>query len=662
MAYRQLTSAEISQLENQFCSSENWSMISVDEKFDASRVRNVRFSGSCNLGNLAGNVNERKGDGPPAGIYDASLHNVTTGNRVRITGVGNIANYILEEDVVISNIHELSVSGETSFGNGTSIDILNEGGGRGLIIYDLLNAQIAYLLVMYRHVPEMISSLEDMIRSYCTTRSGTQGRIGKGSSLKNSKMIHNVWVGDFVDIQGADLLEEGTIIGDQAERTVVGYGVIARHFIVLSGSSVDSSALIEKTFIGQGVQIGKQFSAENSAFFANAEGFHGEAVSLFAGPYTVTHHKSTLLIAGFVSFFNAGSGTNQSNHMYKLGPIHQGIIDRGSKTGSFSYLLWPSRVGPYSVVMGKHGGNFDAADLPFSYITVENERTVLTPAMNLLTVGTRRDTEKWPKRDRRKGTHNLDLIHFDLFNPVVMNKVLNGMDILNELYEKTPREQELVSYKGLRIKRLMLKSCRKYYEMAWHIFLGNLLLRRLEKDEIPENIDELRSRLKSDFILKNNNWVDLSGLTAPVEIMEEVIALVAGRKIPTLEILNLKLTEIYQHYERHVLAWLFPVLSQRWGIDLDAVGKDDLISMFEDWKINSIRLNNMILSDAKKEFDTNSQIGFGLDGDEEIRKADFEAVRGDFEQNGFVNGLRKQILEIEKTAEEWIGRIRQMED
>ncbi|MCK4489001.1 MAG: DUF4954 family protein, partial [Anaerolineales bacterium] len=42
---------------------------------------------------------------------------------------------------------------------------------------------------------------------------------------------------------------------------------------------------------------GKQFSAENCAFFANCEGFHSEAVSLFAGPFSVTHHKSTLLIA-----------------------------------------------------------------------------------------------------------------------------------------------------------------------------------------------------------------------------------------------------------------------------------------------------------------------------------------------------------------------------
>ena len=58
----------------------------------------------------------------------------------------------------------------------------------------------------------------------------------------------------------------------------------------------------------------------------------------FAGPYKVTHHKSTLLIAGMFSFMNAGSGSNQSNHMYKLGPIHQGTLERGAKTTSDSYI------------------------------------------------------------------------------------------------------------------------------------------------------------------------------------------------------------------------------------------------------------------------------------------------------------------------------------
>ncbi len=54
--------------------------------------------------------------------------------------------------------------------------------------------------------------------------------------------------------------------------------------------------------------------------------------------------------------------------MYKLGPLHQGIVERGSKTGSFSYMLWPSKIGAFTAVIGKHYSNMDTTDFPFSYI------------------------------------------------------------------------------------------------------------------------------------------------------------------------------------------------------------------------------------------------------------------------------------------------------
>jgi hypothetical protein len=660
MAHRQLTSEEIRQLEQQSCLSADWRKIMVDQHFDPSRVHHVHFSGSCKLGDLSGQVEDSQGGKHDAGIYWASLHNVTLGNRVLVSRVGNLSNYEIEDHVSIQNVNELFVSGKTHFGNGTEIEVLNEGGGRDLIIYDQLNAQIAYLLVMYRHRPGLVGLLNQMIRDYCKTRLNTTGRIGKNTRIANCKIIHNVVIGDYVVIEGAELLEEGTISGDPDEKTQVGIGVIARHFIILSGSIIDSAALIDKCFIGQGNRIGKQFSAENSVFFANTEGFHGEAVSLFAGPYTVTHHKSTLMIAGYFSFFNAGSGTNQSNHMYKLGPIHQGIVERGSKTGSFAYLLWPSRVGPFSVVMGKHGANFDAADLPFSYITVENDRTMLTPAMNLLTVGTRRDTEKWPKRDRRKGSIKLDLIHFDLFNPYVMNRVLNGMEILGDLYEKTPKEQEFVNYKGLRMKRLMLKTCRKYYEMAWHIFLGDMILKRLSNPEPVESLEEVDRRLKTGRKLMKNEWNDICGLTVPAEVLETLLDDIEQHTVGSLEEVQDRLLNIYRQYDEFSLSWMHRILSQKFNMELSKPGKDDLIRIIDNWKTNSVRLDHMILSDAKKEFDPGSQIGFGLDGDEEIKKADFEQVRGNFEENGFVKGIQKEIADIEKMAEEWISRINKL--
>ena len=235
-------------------------------------------------------------------------------------------------------------------------------------------------------------------------------------------------------------MEEGTIASNEHAPVIVGEGVTAKKFIILSGSRVDGSAMIDKTIVGQGTVIGKQFSAENSAFFANSEGYHGEAVSLFGGPYTVTHHKSTLLIACLVSFYNAGSGSNQSNHMYKLGPVHQGILERGAKTGSFSYLMWPGRVGAFTGVIGKHYANFDTTDLPFSYVLESNGKSLLMPAMNLCTVGTRRDSIKWPNRDGRKDPDKLDLINFELFSPYIIGKIIRGIEVLKDLLKSCFRK------------------------------------------------------------------------------------------------------------------------------------------------------------------------------------------------------------------------------
>ena len=51
--------------------------------------------------------------------------------------------------------------------------------------------------------------------------------------------------------------------------------------------------------------------------------------------------------------------------MYKLGPIHQGTMERGAKTTSDSYILWPARVGTFSLVMGRHVNHADTSNLPF---------------------------------------------------------------------------------------------------------------------------------------------------------------------------------------------------------------------------------------------------------------------------------------------------------
>ncbi len=158
------------------------------------------------------------------------------------------------------------------------------------------------------------------------------GGLEVPSGIQNAT-LHNCTVGDGVLIRN---------IGRHIANYDIGDGVTATDFIMCSGSRVEDSAILSDCFVGQGVRMGRQIAAENCLFFANCEALHGETCSVFAGPYTVTHHKSSLLIAGLFSFYNAGSGTNMSNHMYKLGPLLQGILERGSKTGS---KIWGQKYG-----------------------------------------------------------------------------------------------------------------------------------------------------------------------------------------------------------------------------------------------------------------------------------------------------------------------------
>lgn len=660
MGQRSLSDAEISALESQGCISSGWSDITVSESFSTDNIHRVRFEGKVYIGRLGGEVINSDGEVRTSGLFNSRIINCQIGNSTLIDNVKLIRNYHLEENVQIENVDMITVDGPSSFGNGFQIEVLNEGGGRELLIFDQLTAQLAYLLVTYRHDREFIGTVNGMIEAYAKNISSGTGKIGTGSEITNSGKIKDVKMGAFTSIRGASSLKNGTLLGNRHAPVIIGDNVIAKNFIVLSGSRIDGGALVEKCFVGQGVEIGKQFSAENSVFFANSEAFHGEAVSIFAGPYTVTHHKSTLLIAGMFSFFNAGSGTNQSNHMYKLGPVHQGIIERGSKTGSFSYLLWPSRIGAYSVVMGKNMASFDTGDFPFSYINVDRERSILTPGMNLFSVGTRRDSEKWPNRDKRKDPEKADLINFDFLSPYVIQKVVKSLDLLKELYEKTAGKQETVFYKGIRIKRLMLKATRKYYEMALSIYIGNQVVSRLERMEETDTIETIRKGLLPSGYQKVERWLDLAGMIAPDRAIHDLIHDSKSGEVHSLDVLIRELNHIHENYESYSWDWTVGLLSELFNIEVSEIVGTQLIELISLWEEESLKLDKMILNDATKEYDDSSKIGFGIDGDEEIADKDFTAVRGTPEDNKFIKGIREDMEQIKARSAGLINSLKEM--
>ena len=640
--YRSLTSAEIAQLEAQECSATNWADVEVADAFDARYVHDTRFSGHNRLGVFRREIELPGGLKVHAGIYHATLHNCEVGDDAHLYNIHNyIANYRIGRETCIENVNAILVDGRTTFGNGVRVPVMNEGGGREIPIFNELSASLAYILTLYRHRPAMIHEVERLIDAYAEEQASEVGFIGDHVRILNCGSIKNVKIGSYAELSGVSRLKNGTINSNESAPVRLGSGVKCVDFIIASGVEIGDSTLVDKCFVGQGCIFDKHYSAGESLFFSNCQGMHGEACAIFAGPYTVTHHKSTLLIAGMFSFLNAGSGSNQSNHMYKLGPIHQGIAERGAKTTSDSYLLWPSKIGAFSLVMGRHTHHADTSELPFSYLIENNSESYLVPGANLRTVGTIRDAQKWPKRDNRKDPHKIDQINFNLLSPYTVQKMWNGREVLNELQALSGENTEVYGYKNCKIRNSSLRHGRELYTIGIQKFLGNSLISRLEKSEW-HTIGEIRAALHPDSEKGLGSWVDLAGLIAPKNEVKRLLDEIEQGAMSLADIQD-RLVAMHAHYYSYEWTWALDKLEQVWGCSVDEVTLDQIRTTITQWQEAVVNLDRMVYNDARKEFDLNSQTGFGVDGDREQAEADFEEVRGSFESNSFVKAVLEHI-------------------
>ena len=655
--YRKLNEDEIRLLQEHSCTADDWANIEVAQNFKTDYVFHTRFSGKVRLGVFEHEFTLAGGMKKHSGLYHTTLHNVTVGDNCCIENVKNyIANYEIGDYAFIENVDIILVDGCSKFGNGVEVAVLNETGGREVMMHDHLSAHQAYIMALYRHRPALIEKMKAIVEKYADDNASTTGRIGSHVTIVDSGYIKNVKIGDHCKIEGAGRLKNGSLNSNEYAPIHVGYGVVCDDFIISSGSSVEDGTTLTRCFIGQACHLGHNYSASDSLFFSNCQEENGEACAIFAGPFTVTHHKSTLLIAGMFSFMNAGSGSNQSNHMYKLGPIHQGALERGAKTTSDSYILWPAKVGAFSLVMGRHVNNADTSNLPFSYLIEQQNTTYLVPGVNLRSVGTIRDAQKWPKRDKRKDPHRLDQINYNLLSPYTIQKMMKGRQILKDLRRVSGETSETYAYQSAKIKNSSLNKGIQLYETAIHKFLGNSLIKRLEETKFQSD-GEIRDRLLPDTEIGSGEWVDVSGLIAPKSEIEKLMMDIESGMLTDVDGIHERFVEMHRNYYTYEWTWAYEKILSFYGLQAESITAKDVTMIVKKWQEAVVGLDKMVYADAKKEFSLSAMTGFGADGSREEQELDFEQVRGVFESNPFVTAVLQHIEVKTALGNELIERI-----
>ena len=589
--YRQLSQDEILVLENNACWAEDWNRILVADGFRPYNFHRVVFYGDIHLGEFNKKVEVSKGFFKHSGINDATLRNVFVGNDCLIEKVGNfINNYTIGDDCYIANISTIETTEGATYGAGSTISVLNEMGDGNITLFRELNSQLAAFMVKHNTDKELTRRIKELIDDEVRVSTPDRGIIGNNVKIIITKEITNTVIKGDCEINGAARLSECTILSSEDASVYIGTGVICENSIICDGCSINNSVKMQDCFVGEACQITNGFTAEASLFFANSFMANGEACAAFCGPFSASHHKSSLLIGGQFSFYNAGSNTNFSNHAYKMGPMHYGTLERGTKTASGSYILMPATIGAFSVCFGKLMHHPDTRCLPFSYLIAYGETMYLVPGRNITTVGLYRDIKKWPKRDKRSKQSKKSIINFDWLSPFTVGELLEGRKILENLRAASGDNVSTYNFHEYVINASSLVKGLKYYDIALRIYIGAVLKRAIKGGFLGVPEDETGK----------GQWVDLSGLLLPESEELRLIDDIKSGNIENIQQVIDRFEDINNHFRKYQWAWTYQLILDYYHlteIDEQAVTRirEDYIRARRAW-IAEIR------KDAEKEF------------------------------------------------------------
>ena len=556
--YRQLREEEINVLEDNSCWAEDWTSVLVDEDFKPNYFHRVMFYGKIQLGAFEKNVEIANGFFKHSGINNSTLRNVTVGDNCLIENISNyINNYKIGDDCYISNVCTLETTEGATYGKGNLISVLNEVGEGNLMLFDNLNSQFAAFMVKHSGDKEMKNQLRHIITREVKEGLPDCGVIGDRVKIINTKEITNAILEDDCEVNGASRLSDCTLVTTNEANVYVGTGVIIENSIVSEGSRIVNSVKMQDCFVGEACQISNGFTASQSVFFANSYMSNGGACAAFCGPFTASHHKSSLLIGAQFSFYNAGSATNFSNHAYKMGPMHWGVLERGTKTASGAYLLLPATIGTFSVCFGKLMHHPNTRKLPFSYLIAEGNTMYLVPGRNITTVGLYRDIRKWPKRDTRPQGAQKSVVNFDWLSPFSVGEILKGKKILENLRDASGDDVSYYNYHEYVIKANNLHKGIESYDIALRIYMG-AVLKRVQKWNL---FGSPRASVGE------GDWADLSGLLLPESEEQRLADDIKSGALSTIGQINDRFEDLNANYREYQWTWTYKMICDYYGVE-----------------------------------------------------------------------------------------------
>ena len=534
--YRNLTPAEIEQLERQGNYAEEWSTVRVAESFSAECVRNSTFEGAVSLGTLE---NNRHTDGALSlreGIYNSCLCNTTVGDHPTIHNVRMLSGYTIGNNVLLFNIDEMTCDPTDP----VWLEPMNENGGRRILPFGGMTIGDAYLWARYRGRKQLMDRLEQFTRDLLASPEGRYGQLGDCCVVKNTKSLHNIIVRSSSDdpsrIDSCITLHDG----------VVGYGCTVEHGIIA-----------ERFLLGEHVHLEFGLRLNDTVVGDNSTLARCEVGNSIIFPAHEQHHNNSFLIAGLIMGQSniAAGGTIGSNHNSRTAD-NEIAGGRGFWPGLCCSFKHSSRFASYCLLAkGDYPAELDIT-LPFALVNnnVSKDQLELMPAYwwmyNMYAMD--RNSKKFAKRDKRK--YKAQHIEFDNLAPDTAEEILRGMKQLRAwMAASTGDTVYAQGQEKSKRPTVVLKAAEglKAYEDMLVFYAMKYL------PQLPS----------TRYQLVPKEWVNIGGQLVSKADMEQLIADVENGAITSWQQLHDRMDALWEAYPAQREAHAYSVLCRLAGVD-----------------------------------------------------------------------------------------------
>ena len=534
--YRNLTPAEIEQLERQGNYAEEWSTVRVAESFSAECVRNSTFEGAVSLGTLE---NNRHTDGALSlreGIYNSCLCNTTVGDHPTIHNVRMLSGYTIGNNVLLFNIDEMTCDPTDP----VWLEPMNENGGRRILPFGGMTIGDAYLWARYRGRKQLMDRLEQFTRDLLASPEGRYGQLGDCCVVKNTKSLHNIIVRSSSDdpsrIDSCITLHDGVI----GYGCTVEHGIIAERFLLGEHVHLEFGLRLNDTVVGDNSTLAR-CEVGNSIIF----------------PAHEQHHNNSFLIAGLIMGQSniAAGGTIGSNHNSRTAD-NEIACGRGFWPGLCCSFKHSSRFASYCLLAkGDYPAELDIT-LPFALVNnnVSKDQLELMPAYwwmyNMYAMD--RNSKKFAKRDKRK--YKAQHIEFDNLAPDTAEEILRGMKQLRAwMAASTGDTVYAQGQEKSKRPTVVLKAeegLKAYEDML--VFYAMKYLPQLPSTR---------------YQLVPKEWVNIGGQLVSKADMEQLIADVENGTITSWQQLHDRMDALWEAYPAQREAHAYSVLCRLAGVD-----------------------------------------------------------------------------------------------